>query len=567
MTYQLYIKNANIIDGTGAAPFAGDVAVKDGKLTVFPKVDNGASVALSFTAETAAKACEAAETAAKAGDALENATEVIDAKGLTLAPGFIDAHCHEDETLGNDASTLSKLSQGITTCCCGQCGESYFPVPTDPEHLAILRQSKKEYLTSPDCAYADCFDEFTSFENYRNYLAKRPTAYNYTILAGHGTLRTSVMGMENRKPTVEELTRMKDLLREAMEHGAWGLSTGLMYAPGTYADEEEVTELCKVAGEYGGYYAVHLRNEGGQFEESVEEAIRTAKNSGCILDLSHHKSCGRENWGKTKKTLQMIKDANAAGMQVFTDVYPYLATGNYINISLPREFFANGQAKMQELLRDPAVRAEMKQKITGWKESRYNNCGGFSGIVVCSAPKTPAAVGKSIADYAKSIGKDEFETYFDLCADNGPEGQAAYFAMSEEDLERILLDENSVICTDSYSIGPENAVHPRSFGAFPKVLGEYVREKKLMPLEKMISKMTGKPAGLLQIPKKGYIKDGFDADLVLFDPQTVAAKSDFVDSRALADGIEQVIVAGETVYKDKKLTGRKPGKFIPFQGR
>lgn len=557
MKYQLYIKNANIIDGTGAVPFAGDIAVKDGKLIVFPKPDKDASAASQVSPE---KRTEAAK-------ALENAAEVIDAEGLTLAPGFIDAHCHEDETLGNDASTLSKLSQGITTCCCGQCGESYFPVPTDPEHLAILKQSKREYLESPDCAFANCFEGFTSFENYRKYLEKRPTAYNYTMLCGHGTLRASVMGMENRKPTKEEMERMKELLREAMGHGAWGLSTGLMYAPGTYADEEEVTELCKVAGEYGGYYAVHLRNEGGQFEESVEEAIRTAKNSGCRLDLSHHKSCGRENWGKTKKTLKMIKDANAEGMHVFTDVYPYLATGNYINISLPREFFANGQAKMQELLRDPAVRAEMKQKIMDWKESRYNNCGGFSGIVVCSAPATPDAVGKSIADYAKSIGKDEFEAYFDLCADNGPLGQAAYFAMSEEDLERILLDDNSVICTDSYSIGPENAVHPRAFGSFPICLGSFVREKKLMPLEKMVNKMTGKTAELLQIKGKGIIADGHDADLVLFDPETVAAKSDFVNSRALSDGICRVIVAGETVYKDRKLTGKKPGKFISYKNR
>lgn len=538
MKYQVIIKNAQIVDGTGEEPFFGNLAVKDGKIVLHPEEGVG-----------------------------EEASEVIDAGGLIVAPGFIDAHCHEDETLGNEASTLSKLSQGITTCCCGQCGESYFPVPTDPEYLSVLREGKKEYLTEPDCGFADCFNGFTSFSEYRKYLNRRPTAYNYTMMIGHGTLRCSVMGMENRKPTDRELSEMKEKVREAMEHGCRGMSTGLMYAPGTYADEEEITELCKVVGEYDGYYAVHLRNEGGAFEESVEEAIRTAKASGCRLDLSHHKCCGKENWGKTVKTLRMIREAKEEGMHIFTDVYPYLATGNYINISLPREFFTNGQEKMQKLLRDPAVRAEMKEKIINWKESRYNNCGGFGGIVICSAPATPEAVGLSIADYAASVGKDEFEAYFDLCADNGVKGQAAYFAMCEEDLCRILLDENSIICTDSYSIGMENAVHPRAFGSFPRLLGEFVREKKIMPLEKMIAKMTGKPAELLEIAGKGYLRDGFDADLVLFDPETVAANSDFVHSRALASGIERVIVAGETVYQNQKLTGRTPGRFLSYRDR
>ena len=534
MKYQLLIKNAQVIDGTGTAPYQKDIAVLSGKILTDPDPE-----------------CPA--------------EEVIDASGLALVPGFIDAHCHEDETLGNEASTLSKLSQGITTVSCGNCGESYFPVPKDPGRLAIMKQAKAEYLAAPDCGYKDIFDTFTSFSAYRKYIENRPTAYNYTMMTGHGTLRISVMGMDNRKPTDREMDEMKALLRESMEHGSRGLSTGLIYAPECYADEEEITELCKVVAEYDGYYAVHLRNEGGEFVEAVEEAIRTARNAGCRLNLSHHKTCGKENWGKTVTTLQMIEDAAKDGMFIFTDVYPYLATGNYINICLPKEFFENGQEKMQELLRDPAVRAEMKEAILHWKESRYNNCGGFENIVVCNAPASPQAVGKSIAEYARFLGKDEFETYFDLCSENGVAGQAAYFAMSEEDLERILMDDNAVICTDSYDIGPANAVHPRSFGSFPLCLSRYVRERKLMSAEQMIHRMTGRTAAFMNLPQKGLIRDGYDADLLLFDPETIAPAADFAHSRALSKGILRVLVSGETVYENYRMTEKKPGRFIAYR--
>ena len=530
----LLIKNATIVDGTGSAPYIGNVGVKDGKLVTAPAKD-------------------------------AKAVRTVDAAGLVLAPGFIDAHCHEDETLGNKASMLSKVSQGITTVSCGNCGESYFPVSKDPEKLALIRQSKKEYLSAPDCANKDVFDTFTSFENYLAYAEKRPTAYDYTMLTGHGTLRVAAMGLANRQATEQELSLMKDLLRESMEHGSRGLSSGLIYTPSCYADERELTELCKVVADYDGYYAVHLRNEAGLLEESVAEAIRTAENAGCRLNLSHHKACGRENWGKTEKTLKMIREAQERGLFVYTDVYPYLATGNYINICLPKEFFENGQEKMAQLLREPSVRKEMKEYILSWQEGRYCNCGGFDNILICNAPAMPDAVNKTIGEYARELGRDEFEVYFDLCCENGGAGHAAYFAMSEDDLVRILLDDNAVIGTDSYDIGESNAVHPRSFGTFPLLLSEYVREKKIMPLEKMVRKMTGATADFMGLDGKGYIRDGYDADLVLFDPNTVAARADFRNSRELSDGIIEVFTAGQSVYRDKKLTGNCPGRFIPWK--
>ena len=533
MTYDLIIRNAVIVDGTGAPAYAADLAVKDGKI-------------------------------AKLGKIPETAAEQIDAHGLTLAPGFIDAHCHEDETLGNPTSTLAKLSQGITTVCGGQCGSSWFPVPTDPERFKLFTRLRSAFLNDPECGFKEAYKSFTSMENYRKYLQSRPMAYNFSVLTGHSELRIAAMGVDNRRPTAAELDRMKSLLRETMEHGSRGLSAGLIYSPSCYAEKDELVELCRVVAEFDGTYAVHLRNEAGLFVESVQEAIDIAREAGCRLNLSHHKVCGRENWGKSEITLKMIADARASGMKIYTDVYPYTATGSNLNICLPKEFFANGPEKTHELLKEPAVRAELKEQVLNNSEGRYRNCGGWENILICGAPNTPEAENQTVAEYARSIGKDVWEAYFDLLVENGSAAQAAYFAMSEDELCRILLDDNICICTDSYDVRTGNAVHPRSYGAFPHALGYFVREKKLMPLETMIMKMTGKPAEFMELAGKGLIREGCDADLVLLNPETVDAKADFRNARALSEGIERVIVAGQTVYLDKKMTENRPGRFLPW---
>lgn len=420
------------------------------------------------------------------------------------------------------------------------------------------------YLNSEDCGYRDQFSSFTSLENYLKYAETRECTTNYTLLTGHIPLRIAAMGFENREANTDELEHMKVLLREAMEHGSKGLSAGLLYSPSCYANEDELVELCKVVAEYDGFFAVHLRDEAGDFENSVKEAIRIAERSGCRLNLSHHKVCGSEFWGTTAKTLKLVEEANARGVKTYVDVYPYLATGNYLNICLPKEFFAHGPEKMVELLKDPAVRAELTPKIKEM-DGRYRQCGSFDNIFISSAPKTPECVGMSVGEYARKIGGDEFDVYYDLVCANGHEATAAYFSMCAEDLERVLLHPLSVICTDSFDLGANKACHPRAFGSFPLCLGKYVREQKLMPLEAMIHKMTQAPAQFMGIPNKGVITDGYDADLVLLNPDTVIDKADFENSHALSEGIERVFVAGETVFTNGKLTGKFPGKFIPHQ--
>lgn len=531
--YQLLIKNASVIDGSGKPAYTADVAVKDGKIILSPDSSLGAE-------------------------------EVIDGIGLTLAPGFIDAHSHSDMLLGDETWALSRLSQGITTESTGHCGESLFPVSEDPEKCRMFASCNDKYLNAPDCSYKDDYTTFTNVSRFLEHAKQLPQGTNYTLLIGHRNLRIASMGFDARKPTTQELEHMKSMLRDAMEHGAVGMSSGLLYSPSCYADEYELTELCKVIAEYDGVYATHLRNEAEQLEESVQEAIRIAKQSGCRLVLSHHKVCGRDNWGTTVRTLKMVDEASADGLQIAMDVYPYTATSTNLNICLPKEFFSNGPDKMQSLLKDPAVRAELTEQIKVI-DGRYRHCGGFENIIIVSAPETPNCEGMSVAQYAKSLGKDEFDTYYDLVVANGYQAVAGYISMCEEDLKRVLLHPAAFPCSDAFGVLKDTPCHPRVFGAMTTCLGKYVREEKLMPLETMIHKMTQAPAEFLHIKNKGLIADGYDADLVLFDPDTVGGRSTFTDSHALSAGIHRVIIAGETVYQDNHLTGKFPGRFLPHQ--
>ncbi len=519
--YDLLIKNASVIDGTGKSAFQADVAVADGKIILNP-----------------------------AGQA----AEVIDAAGLTLCPGFIDVHSHGDALFGTEAGHLAPINQGITTELTGLCGTTRYPFSADPEKRELLAQRF-------DHKYAD----LTSLEAFLRWAEPIPKTTNYSIYIGHSAIRISAMGFANRKPTEEELQLMKDMVREAMEHGAMGMSSGLIYAPSCYADEDELVELCKVVAEYGGFYACHMRNEADDVVQAVRETIAVAERAGCKLDISHHKICGRNNWGKSTETLRLIREARARGVDVTFDVYPYTASMTALNMCLPTDFFTHGPDKMCELLRDPAIRAALKPQIQV-KNSRLRHCGGWDGVLVSMAPKPPEAEGLTIQAYADRLGKDAFETYFDLVAENGGAASAIYFSMGEEDLHRIVCDENAVIGTDGAVEDQITPTHPRSMASFPKCIRYFVREKKLLTLEAMIRKMTGLPAERFGLKGKGIIADGYDADLLLIDPETITDRSTYQDSLQLCDGIERVIVSGETVYRNKQLTGKTPGKFIALNG-
>jgi len=523
--YDLLIKNVSVIDGTGAPAFQGNVAIQNGKIVLNPED--------------------------------LDAFELVDGEGLCLSPGFIDAHSHGDIVLGEESARVCKTSQGITTEIGGQCGDSLFPVSSSKDRQDMLMRLVGSLTEQPPERLA----EFTTMKRYLEYVGTRDLTCNTKLFTGHATLRIAAMGFDNRVPSDDEMENMKAMLREAMEQGSIGMSSGLLYSPSGYATEEELVELCKVVAEYDGFYASHIRNEAADIVKSVKEAISVAERSGCRLSLSHHKICGKDNWGLSKETLKLIHEAIERGVKITIDVYPYTASLSNLNVCLPAEFFSHGPQKMQELLRQPEVREELKKQIEVI-DGRYRHCGGFDKILVAIAPNTPECRGMTVEDYAKKIGKEPFEAYFDILVENGHGAFAIYFSMDEEDLQRIMGDENAVVGSDGVVLNLTDPTHPRGFGSFPKAIRYFVREKKQFTLEEMIHKMTQLPAERFMISNKGVIADGYDADLVLFKRDEIRDCATYQDSNALSDGIEMVFVNGQLVYKDKKLTGAAPGRFI-----
>ena len=403
--------------------------------------------------------------------------------------------------------------------------------------------------------------KFVSFDKYRQYVEALPLTTNFKHFVGHGALRIAAMGFEERRAKTSELRIMKNLLRESMEHGAIGMSSGLIYPPGCYSDEEELVELCKIVAEYGGIYATHMANEAAFVVQSVNDAISVARRSGVSLNISHHKICGKENWGKSKETLALIDTAREEGMDIFCDIYPYTASMTNLTVCLPSSCFNQGMEHMVELLKDPAER-----KKVAWEmeriDGRYRHCGGFEGILISSSPYAPEAEGLTMAEYACRIGKSGFDSYFDLIVANGSSAIAIYFSMCEEDLLRIVSRDYTIIGSDGIIRDMSEKTHPRSFGTFPRAIRLFVKEKRLMTLENLIRKMTSLPAHLFGLKNKGVIVDAADADLVIFNYDRIADRADYTHSAALSDGIEYVIVGGQIVYQNKMLTGKFPGCFI-----
>lgn len=523
----LLIRGAAIVDGSGAPQYTGSVGCRDGKLHLLP-ADTGAE-----------------------------ARRVIDGQGLTVAPGFIDAHSHGDIPLGKGFSTLSKVSQGITTEITGQCGFSMFPV--NPATLPLLRQDLAIFT---DDLPAE-MEQFAGFAEYVSYARRQKLAVNVKMLVGHVTLRIAVMGFADRKPTSQEMERMKALLREAMEQGALGLSSGLIYIPGAYADWQELAELCRVVAEYGGIYATHMRNESKDVVQSVEEAIRVAETAGVPLQISHHKVCGKPYWGLSKRTLELVEQAVARGVPVTIDQYPYDACMTHLNVCVPPRYFAV-EGGLLAALQDASLRAQIRQEMEESEayDNYYRNCGGFGSIFVSRSAKLPAAEGKTIADYARESGQEGFDAFFQILIANEGVASAIYFCMGEEDIFRILRNANTVVGTDGILKSLEERAHPRGFGSFPRAIRWFVKEKHLLPLEEMIHKMTGLPAQRLFLPGKGLLRPGYDADLAVFDLEALRDTGDYICSNTRAQGMEYVVVGGQIVYEKGGLTGAAPGRVL-----
>jgi len=525
--YDLLIKNATIVDGTGKPAFMGSVGVKNGKIALT--------------------------------DASQLAEKVIDATGLNVTPGFIDIHSHGDMVLGADYAKMCKVSQGITTEVAGQCGSSMFPV--NPECLTEL----KELLAVCTLSFPDEMENWTTYEKYCNYVEQLPLAANVKLFTGHNTIRIAVMGYDKRKPTEDEMGKMKAYLKDAMENGSTGLSSGLVYSPGGFCDKEEIIELAKVIKPYGGIYSTHVRSESSGVVEAVAEALEIGREAEVPVIISHHKACGRMNWGLPNITLKMITDARAEGMMVTLDQYPYTAAMSHLNVCIPSKYFDHSITGLVEYLKDHELRKKITQEILDPStpfENWYLNCGGWDNIFISALSKTPEYAGMFVSEVANKMRKNGFEAYYDLNVANEGLGSCIYYCIGEEDLCNIIQAPDAVVGTDGICRAMQETAHPRAWGAFPHAFCYFHKEKGLLTMEEMIRKMTSLPAERAMIKNKGVIADTYDADLVIFNYKNFCDRADYKNSNQLTDGIEYVIVDGKIVYQDRQLTGINPGKFI-----
>ena len=525
--FDTLIRGGRIIDGTGAPAFVGDVAILDGKLKLLPA---GSDV---------------------------SAKTVIDATGKCVCPGFIDVHSHADLYFHAPlVHNTAKISQGVTAEIAGQCGLSDFPSRSCDEALYARHKQEQSRLNILPAEVTD------TFAGYRKYIESVDKVTHIKQLVGHGCIRRAVMGSENRVPTDAELALMKDLLREAMENGAAGLSSGLVYPPGVFTKSPELTELCKVVAEYNGIYTTHMRDEGLGLLESIRETLDTAMEAGCRLNISHLKAMGAPVWGTSAEVLRMIEDAAAKGLDVVYDVYPFTASMTSFQACLPPKEHTFTREERTERLKDPAIRQQIKEALLAGESVKFSTLKSLDDVLLIDCPVTVQYRGKTVAQVAREQGIDPIDAMLDILAENACATNCVYFTMNEEDLTAFYMNDHAMVCTDGLVHSLTESTHPRGFCAFPQAIDLFVRKKQCISLEKAIYKMTGFPAQWHGFANKGQLKDGYDADVVIFDPETVAPGFTYGENVRLCPGIEKVFVDGLLTYENGALTGVYPGRFI-----
>lgn len=525
-TFDFLLLGGQLADGSGAPLVRADVGVRGGKIVAV-------------------------------GDLAENAAAtVLDATGKVVAPGFIDIHTHSDVSVLFTPGMESSLAQGVTCEIVGNCGIS-LGLATSAEVFGLERR------------WLEQAGGTLSWESLRGFLDRvdeTGIAINIATLAGHGTLRKRAMGMADRLPSDHELTTMQHDLADALEAGAVGLSSGLEYVPGMYADVAELTALAKVAQAAGGFYATHLRDEGDLLEESVAEAIAVAEGAGIALQLSHHKAERRRNWGKIASTLAMVDAAQARGVDILLDQYPYTAYQTSLaTIALPPWANAGTPEALAQKLQDKALREKARIAMGELAAS-----GGvdWGAVEIASCPEHDHYVGQSIAQLAAQAQQDPRDFVLDLLTEGTGWISAAHFAMSEADVERILSDPRVMIGSDSVAMNPlaetsqAHRPHPRSYGTFARIFERYVREKGVLSLPEAIRRMTRLPAQRLGWSDRGRVAVGAVADLVVLDPAVLTETATFIAPHSLAVGIESVLVAGQLAWHHGQPTGTRAGRTL-----
>jgi len=536
MSYDIIIKNGRIIDGAGNPWYSGEIGIKDGKIAkIRQNID-------------------------------QDATKIIDAQSMIVCPGFIDIHSHTDYILPVSRSQESTLCQGVTTAVVGMCGEGMAPIPEGKE------EEFKKMVSTMDPVLAQFDYPYQTFNEYLEYNDKKRNAANLVFFIGYGNLRwAGGQGGENRPANARELEKMKEYLREAMESGAFGMSTGLIYAPQVFATTEEIIELAKVVAEYNGLYFSHIRGEGETVLKAVSEVIEIVKKSGCVGgQIAHHKVSGEPYWGTSMETIRLIEEANQRGISVTCDQYPYNRGMSGLVTALPPWVREGENQEILDRIKKPEIRErikrEVKEGIKGWENWIRDEGMHNLYISTVNAEKWKDIIGKNISEITKIKGlSDDFETYFQLLIDNELGVMITIESMGEEDIRRIMTSRYQMVGTDGFGFPASfsaGAFHPRCFGTYPRILGKYVREEKVLRIEQAIRKMTSFPAQRLGLKDRGLVKEGFWADIVIFNPDTIKDTATYLQPYQLPEGIPYVIVNGVNVVIKGKLKKKSSGKVI-----
>lgn len=502
----ILIKNATIYDGTGGPAYRNDVLLRQQSIAKIGCISQAGY------------------------------DQVVDAKGLALAPGFINTHSHMELELFKRPDMPASIKQGITTECLGQDGSSVAPV-TDAL-LAELADNMAPLAGTIDRPYF-----WRSFSDYMSEVKGANAAVRFVSLVGHGTIRMMVMGNDNREPTPRELEEMKAILAECMEQGAKGLSFGLIYPPGSYGLTSELIEMAKVVAKYDGLIMVHMRDEKSKLLDSIDEMLEMIEHSGARLQISHFKSLGPPNWGMVRQGIQRIEALRAKGFDVTFDQYPWTAACTGLKVCAPQWAFEGGEQGFQNRLKDPVE----YERVLADTRAEVKVRGGGECIMIASVATEEYAwmAGKKMDEISQKLGLETSEAILHILQHEGPAVIAIYFSISEEDVVHVMQSPWQCVCTDGI-MGAHP--HPRTYASFPRFLGRYVRDMKLMPLEKAIHKITMEPARRLRLWDRGIIREGMSADLVLFDPDTIIDVNSYLEPGIPPVGIEKVWVRGEEKF-------------------
>lgn len=524
--YDVLIKNGTVYDGSGGNPRRADVAIRNDQIVAIGDFKNA------------------------------KAKNVIDAKGLAVAPGFINMLSHSYNSILIDGRSLGELRQGVTTQIFGE-GSSMGPLSP-----AMLQRRNSPW---------------TTLAEYLKYAEQKGISQNVASYIGATTIREYVIGLEDKKATPEQLAQMRELVKQEMEAGALGIGSSLIYAPAFYATTEELIEMCKVASQYQGKYISHMRSEGNQLLEGVQELIRIAREANIPAEIYHLKASGQTNWPKMDQAIKLIEDARKQGLKITADMYTYTAGATGLNSTLPPWTLDGGFEALFKRLQDPETRRkiadEVRQPTNKW-ENMYQLAGSPERILLAGFrnPALRQYIGKNIGEVARLRGKDPIETIMDLILEDRSRVDTVYFMMSEENIKKQLKLPWVSFGSDAASMAAEGAflnssTHPRAYGNFARLLGKYVREEKVIPLQEAIRRLAALPAQNLGLDRRGLLKAGYFADVVIFDPKTIADKATFEKPHQYAVGMHHVFVNGVQLLKDGEHTNARSGRALWGPGK